>query len=79
MQPAQCPNAITVAGHKTGQGLGLKTATCCKTMGTGLTGKGLGLGLGLGLGIGIWGPVGLVGLGIVGGYYYWKKATEMLD
>ena len=37
------------------------------------------LGLGLGLGLGIWGPIGLVGIGIVGGYYYWKKAHDMLD
>jgi hypothetical protein len=43
------------------------------------TGKGLCLGLGLGLGFGVWGPIGLVGVGIVSGYYYWKKAHEMLD
>jgi hypothetical protein len=77
MTPLQCPSVITVAGHNTGRGVGLKAATCCKTVGTGITGKGLCLGLGLG--IGIWGPVGLVGIGIVGGYYYWKKANEMLD
>jgi hypothetical protein len=74
MQPLQCPSAVTVAGHKTRHGLGLKAATCCKTLGTGK-----GFCLGLGLGFGVWGPIGLVGAGIVGGYYYWKKAHEMLD
>jgi hypothetical protein len=68
---------MTVAGQKAGHGVGLKAATCCKTLGTGLSGKGLCLGLGLGFGV--WGPIGLVGVGIISGYYYWKKAHEMLD
>lgn len=74
MSPVQSPNVITVAGHKTGHGLGFKAASCCKSLGTGK-----GLCLGLGLGFGVWGPIGLVGVGIVTGYYYWKKAHEMLD
>lgn len=77
MQPLQCPSATAVAGHKTAHGAGFKAATCCKTIGTGLSGKGLCLGLGFGFGL--WGPIGLVGIGIVGGYYYWKKVHEMLD
>ena len=77
MQHLQCPTTMTVAGHKAGHGAGFKAATCCKTVGTGLSGKGLCLGLGLGLGV--WGPIGLVGIGVIGGYYYWKKVHEMLD
>jgi hypothetical protein len=46
-------------------------------VGAGLSGKGLCLGIGLGLGV--WGPIGLVGIGVIGGYYYWKKVHEMLD
>jgi hypothetical protein len=54
--------------------MGYKAATCCKTLGAGK-----GLCLGLGLGLGIWGPVALVGIGALSGYYYWKKASSMLD
>jgi len=74
MLPFDGQNVITVAGHKAGHGAGLKAATCCKTLGTGK-----GLCLGLGFGLGLWGPICLVGIGIIGGYYYWKKASEMLD
>jgi hypothetical protein len=77
MQPLQCPSAVNVAGQKACHGAGFKAATCSKALGTGLSGKGLCLGIGLGAGI--WGPIGLVGIGIIGGYYYWKKASEMLD
>jgi hypothetical protein len=74
MTPVQCP---TVAGQKISQGIGYKAATCCKSLGTGISGKGLCLGLGLGAGI--WGPIALVGIGVAGGYFYWKKASKMLD
>jgi len=77
MLPAQCPNAATAVVQKASHSLGYKAATCCKTVGTGFGGKGLCLGLGLGLGI--WGPIALIGIGVAGGYFYWKKASDMLD
>ncbi|HIJ90570.1 MAG: hypothetical protein OEV89_07360 [Desulfobulbaceae bacterium] len=75
----ECPFVITVAGHNAHHGMahhgiGYKAASCGKAIGTGK-----GLCLGLGLGLGIWGPIALVGIGIAGGYYYWKKASDMLD
>jgi hypothetical protein len=76
MVPAQCPNVVTVAAKQGCRKLGYKAAAC-KTVGTGMAGKGLCLGLGLGLGL--WGPIALVGIGVAGGYFYWKKAAEMLD
>jgi hypothetical protein len=74
MSPVQCPNVVTVAGHKARHGIGYKAAACCKSLGSGK-----GLCLGLGLGLGLWGPIALVGIGIAGGYFYWKKASNMLD
>jgi hypothetical protein len=64
---------VTAAAPKICKSVGNK-ATCCKAIGAGK-----GLCLGLGLGLGMWGPIAAVGIGIAGGYYYWKKATEMLD
>jgi hypothetical protein len=73
MIPVQSPHVVTVAAPHVYQNIGYKAA-CCKAAGTGK-----GLCLGLGLGLGLWGPVALVGIGVVSGYYYWKKASEMLD
>ena len=53
----------------------LKTVSC-KTTVASLT---KGCCLGLGLGLGIYGPIAVVGICAAGGYYYWKKAVEMLD
>ncbi|MEI6205399.1 MAG: hypothetical protein WCP20_01320 [Desulfuromonadales bacterium] len=69
----QSQHALSVAAPKICKSVGNKAA-CCKAV---ASGKGLCLGLGLGLGI--WGPIAVVGVGIVGGYYYWKKANEMFD
>lgn len=77
MLPLQYQSTVTVAGTRVSHGVGYKTAACCKSFSSGLSAKGLCLGLGLGMGI--WGPIALVGVGVVGGYYYWKKAAEMLD
>ncbi|MEI6701980.1 MAG: hypothetical protein WCL71_00410 [Deltaproteobacteria bacterium] len=77
MITTQCPNATTAVAQKVTHGVGYKAATCCKTVGSGFTGKGLCLGLGLGLGV--WGPIALIGIGVAGGYFYWKKASNMLD
>lgn len=41
-----------------------------KAAGAGFAGKGMCLGLGLGLGA--WGPLVLVGGGLIGGYFLWK-------
>lgn len=74
MPPVNCPNVVTVSGHKASHGMGYKAAAGVKTLGAGK-----GLCLGLGLGLGLWGPIALVGIGIAGGYYYWKKVAAMLD
>lgn len=74
MSPVNCPNVVTVAGHKARNGMGYKAVAYGKALGSGK-----GLCLGLGLGLGLWGPIALVGFGIAGGYYYWKKASAMLD
>jgi hypothetical protein len=73
MTPVQCPSVVTVAGHRVSQSLGYKAA-CCKT-----AAASKGICLGIGLGLGLWGPIALVGIGVAGGYYYWKKANEMFD
>lgn len=73
MLHAYTPNTLNVAGPKVSS-VGYKAATCCKT-----AAAGKGLCLGLGFGLGIWGPIALVGIGFAGGYYYWKKASDMLD
>jgi len=74
MIPVQSSQAVATAAPKVCQNIGYKAATCCKSLGTGK-----GVCLGLGLGLGVWGPIALVGIGIAGGYYYWKKASTMLD
>lgn len=45
-----------------------------KTAGAGFAAKGMCLGLGLGLGA--WGPLLLIGAGLVGGYLLFKNDTE---
>ena len=73
MEPVQSLNAVTVAAPKVCQNIGYKAA-CCKTLSVGQ-----GFCLGMGLGLGLWGPIALIGIGVAGGYYYWKKASDMLD
>ncbi len=69
----QSQHTVSVAAPTVCKSLGNKAA-CCKAIGSGK-----GLCLGLGLGLGVWGPIAVIGIGIAGGYYYWKKAAEMLD
>jgi hypothetical protein len=73
MIPAQSAYSATVAAPGICRNI-VHKAACCKTVGAGK-----GICLGLGLGLGLWGPIALVGIGVVSGYYYWKKASDMLD